>query len=191
MPPLPPTWDGFHPLFVHFPVALFVVAPLLVLLAAVTGKKAIMFCALLLLGVGVVTSFLATNTGEAAYDIMEPDEDLDPEGAAYDLAEEHMESSEFARNVFAGVTGVYAVLFVVGLVKPKTLHLKPRLITHAVVLLVLAWGNMLLANAAHMGGELVHRYGVRAALAPLEEATEEEAASDEATSGSGSETTTE
>ncbi len=33
LPPLP-TWDGIHPLVVHFPIALLLVAPLLVLLAA-------------------------------------------------------------------------------------------------------------------------------------------------------------
>ena len=52
----------------------------------------------------------------------------------------------------------------------------------ALVLAILAWGNLLLANAAHLGGELVHRYGVRATIAePESEANEEDLAADDST----------
>ena len=33
MPPIP-SWDGLHPLIIHFPIALLLVAPLLVLIGA-------------------------------------------------------------------------------------------------------------------------------------------------------------
>ena len=33
MPPIP-SWDGLHPLIIHFPIALLLVAPLLVLVGA-------------------------------------------------------------------------------------------------------------------------------------------------------------
>ena len=69
LPPLP-GWDGFHPLMVHFPIALLMVAPLFVILALVgrsspTGR-AMAGAALILMSLGTLGTFLASSTGSAA-----------------------------------------------------------------------------------------------------------------------------
>src|SRR5512142_2633766 len=67
-PPIP-SWDGLHPLIIHFPIALLLVAPVLVLIAAaVSPRKArgMLLAALLLMVLGTGAVFLAAETGEAA-----------------------------------------------------------------------------------------------------------------------------
>ncbi len=167
LPALPPSWDGLHPLVVHFPIALFVVAPIFVLLGVVTGMRSFMLSALLLLVMGTVASFVATNTGEAAYDAIEPDEVmeiLDPDYEYDDVATAHGEQTELARNIFTGITVLYSALVIAAYLKPATVKLKPRLALGLVILALCGWGNLVMANAAHLGGELVHIHGVRAVL---------------------------
>ncbi|MEM6799650.1 MAG: DUF2231 domain-containing protein [Planctomycetota bacterium] len=185
MPPLPPSWDAYHPLVVHFPIALFVVAPIFILLGAITGMRALMLSALILLVLGTAGAFVATNTGEEAYDVMEPDEALDEEGESWDVVELHYEQTEFARNIFVGVTAVYAVVVALAYALPSSTKLVPRLVIGLVMLGLAGYGNMVMANGAHLGGELVHRYGVRAAVAIEEETAEtadEESGAEEADS---------
>ena len=54
LPPIP-TWEGLHPLVVHFPIALLLVAPWLVLLGALLAPsrgRPWLFAALTLLALG-------------------------------------------------------------------------------------------------------------------------------------------
>lgn len=172
LPALPPSWDGFHPLVVHFPIALFVVAPLFVLLGAISGARALMLSALILLSLGVAGAFVATSTGEEAYGVMVPDEDAD-EDLAWEVVDQHETDTIFVRNVFTGITGLYAFVVLLAYLAPSTTRLGPRLVMGIVVLALCAWANLELAKAAHLGGELVHRYGVRAVLGDEEEPDEE------------------
>ena len=66
-PPIP-SFDGLHPIVVHFPVALLIVAPLFLALAALFPSKAGCFgrSALVLLALGTIASFVAVESGEAA-----------------------------------------------------------------------------------------------------------------------------
>ncbi|MEM9186693.1 MAG: DUF2231 domain-containing protein [Planctomycetota bacterium] len=181
-PPIPQNWDALHPLVVHFPVALLLVAPLFVLLGALTGFRSMMVAALLLLVMGVAGAFVATNTGEAAYNVMEPNYDLETEDEPwevdpYDVAEEHLAGTELARNIFAGITAFYAVVVVLAYARPALNKPAPRMLLGLLLLAALGYANLVMAEAAHLGGELVHRYGARARLDPLvsDEETEEEA----------------
>src|SRR5512142_2113369 len=68
LPPLP-SFDALHPLIIHFPVVLLLVAPLFVLMGALLPpRKArpVLAAALLLMLLGAVTVFFAIVTGEAA-----------------------------------------------------------------------------------------------------------------------------
>jgi uncharacterized membrane protein len=68
LPPVP-SWNGLHPLIVHFPIALLFVAPLFVILGAVLSPpkgRPFLVSALILMVVGTASILFAIETGEAA-----------------------------------------------------------------------------------------------------------------------------
>lgn len=172
MPPLPP-WEGAHVLVVHFPIALLLVTPVFLLLAGVFGTRSLMLCTLLLAVLGTVGAWVAFYSGGAAMDYMA---DFTVEGDAYDLAYEVLEEHEFqgayARNLFTATTALYAV--VVGLVMgvKKLQGAAPRVALHLLVIASWVYPSMVIANAAHAGGRLVHEFGAKSILA---ETVEEDA----------------
>jgi len=161
-PPLPP-WEGLHPLIVHFPLALLLVAPLFVLLGLLPkvggGFK---WAALLLLVLGTVGAYVAVEAGEAAAELVI----RTPEIAK--VLSRHQELAETVEVVFTIVTAVYAVVLVVPAVLKKTKLLKkdlPRaipVVAQLVVLVALLLCGLVLANAGELGGRLVHEFGVQA-----------------------------
>ncbi len=174
MPPQPP-WEGMHPLVIHFPIGLLFIAPLFMLLAALLGKYGRWFgvTALLLLVIGTAGAHVSVLTGDAAYDVLE---EIDDDG--WEVVEEHQEAAKNVRNLYVWLTVFYAVLLALPLLIWKLNSLKYWLPVNVVALALLLFVNLQLANAAHLGGRLVHQYGARAVLAEEEEAVDEE--SDEA-----------
>lgn len=161
LPALPP-WTGLHPLVVHFPIALLLVAPLLVLLSAILRRQRVGLgaAALVLMLVGTLAAFVAVSTGNAAGELAER-----TPGVAATL-ERHEELAETARTTFALLTGMFIVVYAAPLVRrrewPNGLYVALSL----VFLIFYAGGAMVLVNTAHLGGQLVHQYGVRAMLGP-------------------------
>ena len=159
LPPWP-GWDGLHPLVIHFPVALLLVAPVFLLLSAFWRRHAMAFgvAALVLLVLGTAAAFVSVETGEAAAELADRTEAITAAIA------QHQEAAERARNIFAVITVVYALwLALSGVFKPLA---KPGVqMTAAVVtcVAVLA-GSLQVAAAAHRGGLLVHKLGVHAML---------------------------
>ena len=161
LPALPP-WTGLHPLIVHFPIALLLVAPLLIVLSVLLRRHRGGFgaAALVLMLVGTVAAFVAVSTGEAAGDLAER-----TPGVAAAL-ERHGELAETTRTIFAVLTGMFVVIYAAPLVRrrewPNGLYVALSL----VFLTFYAGGAVTLVNTAHLGGQLVHQYGVRAMLGP-------------------------
>ncbi|HWR14459.1 MAG TPA: DUF2231 domain-containing protein [Terriglobales bacterium] len=161
LPPVP-TWDGLHPLIIHFPIGLLLIAPVFVLIgAAVCPKQARSFliAALLLMLIGTASTFIAVETGEAAGKIATRTPEINR------ILERHEALAERTRVTFTVLTTVFAVL----LVLPIVLKRNTRIFTTALPLLFLlfyGYGAVLLANTAHNGGRLVHEYGVQALVAP-------------------------
>ena len=90
LPPIPP-WEGAHPIVVHFPLALLLVAPVLVVLSLLVPKlrRGIALSALAVMALGGAGASLAVASGEATEHAVE----RTPEGrAAEDLIEEHSEA---------------------------------------------------------------------------------------------------
>ncbi len=171
LPPIP-SWDALHPLVVHFPVALLLVAPVLVLLGLVLEPKrgrGILVAALVLMVLGTVASWVAVGTGEAAGRMAE----RTPAVSA--ILEQHQELAESVRLVFTALTAVFAaVLFVPALMRRQL----GRAATTSLLVVFLGFyavGALLLANTAHNGGRLVHEQGVHALMAfsPLPQVTAE------------------
>ena len=158
LPPLP-GWDGLHPLVVHFPVALLLVAPLFVLaalfLSPVRGRAPLL-AALALIALGTVGTWVAAASGEAAGKLA----DRSPEINA--ALERHEDLAEATRAIFTGLTLALAAILFGPAVLRRQMARAPLLALLGAFLVTYAAGAALLANTAHNGGRLVHQLGVHA-----------------------------
>lgn len=168
LPPLPPTnipWDGLHVVSVHFPIALLLAAPFFVLLGLIFVPRWQGFAvsAVLLLILGTAAAFLATATGEAARDVVEKGPDQ-----LSDVMEEHENAGVLTRNIYVGITIAYALFVLLALTVQSIGKALVRVPISIVFLAVMAVGSLYLLHTAHLGGRLVHEFGVKARLAPVE-----------------------
>jgi uncharacterized membrane protein len=160
-PPVP-AWDAMHPLVVHFPIALLLVAPLFVVMAGVWRRYELPLgvSALVLMALGAGGAFVAAATGEAA-------EGAAKTAAARAVLERHEELAEVVEATFAALTAAFAaVVFLPRVFRRRTLPAAVRAGAYGVFLVAYAVGCVALANTAHQGGRLVHELGVRAAMTP-------------------------
>ena len=158
MPPIP-SWDALHPLIVHFPIALLLVAPLFIiaaLLVSAPRRHAFMISALVLMILGTASVYVALSTGEAAGKLAERTTQVNA------MLERHEDLAERTRLTFTVLTVILAGMLTV----PRLVKWEPSRATAAivsVVFLVLYGGAaLLLTNTAHNGGLLVHQFGVTA-----------------------------
>jgi uncharacterized membrane protein len=151
-----------HVLVVHFPVALSVVAMLFVFLALILPVRLrwCSFAALVLLALGTAGAFVAVTTGEAARDAVEDGSD-----AMFTVLKQHEQLGGLVRIIFLIVTVLYGLFVLLPSVIRKWITPSYLVPVQLVFLLVLLVSNLLMANTAHLGGRLVHQYGVHAAVA--------------------------
>lgn len=154
-----PTWDSLHPLVVHMPIGLLLVAPVFILLGALLSPargKPYLIAAWVLMLLGTFSTFVAVGTGEAAGRLV----DRTPAMSA--VLEHHEELAEQTRMTFSILTVAFGVV----LVAPKLLRKEWGRIYSTVlpliILCVYVGGMALLANTGHNGGRLVHEFGVHA-----------------------------
>jgi uncharacterized membrane protein len=161
LPPIP-DWDGLHPLIVHFPIALLLVAPLFVLIGVVLKEgrgRPYLVTALVLMLLGTAGTFVAISTGEAAAEL------ADRVGAVKPTIEQHEELAETTRLVFTALTAVFATILVLPPFFAKTPRPMLSRVLPSVFLVFYSAGALLLVATAHQGGRLVHELGVRAMIA--------------------------
>lgn len=164
--PTIPTWDALHPLIVHFPIALLLVAPLFVVVGTLlelrvpSRGRPYLAAALVLLVLGTVATFVAVETGEAAGKVTQRSEALSA------VLERHESLAETTRAVFTILTVILAAILLV----PRAFRRElPRAAMGGILtafLVSYSAGAVLLANTAHNGGRLVHELGASAATAP-------------------------
>lgn len=160
LPPIP-SWDGLHPIIVHFPIALLLIAPILIVLGMIFYKngRAFMVSAFVLMLIGTIAAFIATATGEAAGEIAERMQGVEA------VLENHEELAETTRNIFTALTAIFGAIVFVPMVFKKELGQKILIPLSLAFLLFYGAGTIVLLNAAHEGGRLVHEFGVRAMVA--------------------------
>jgi uncharacterized membrane protein len=161
LPPVP-NWSEIHPLVIHFPIALLLVAPLFVIggviLAPLKGRP-FLIAALALMVMGTAGTFMAIATGEAAGEV------ADRTAAMSAVLEHHEDLAETTRIIFSVLTVIFAaILFLPRLLKRELTTAVARILPVAFLLLYGA-GTIVLVNTAHNGGRLVHELGIHAGLA--------------------------
>lgn len=115
LPPIP-SWQALHPLVVHFPIVLLLIAPLFVVIGVTRkGDRAFPFLlvALLLMTMGTLSTFVAASSGEAAGELTTRDV-----GRIEAVLEQHEELAVTTEIAFSALTVVFAaILFLPRLLK--------------------------------------------------------------------------
>lgn len=157
LPPIP-SWDALHPLIIHFPVALLLVAPILVILGMLLPRqsKGLFIAAFVLMALGTVATYVAVATGEAAGELAER-----TAGVAAVL-EGHEKLAETTRLIFTALTVIFAVILFAPPLFKRNLRYRSWLVLSIAFLILYSAGVVVLVNVAHQGGRLVHEFGVRA-----------------------------
>ncbi len=165
LPPAPPTTpppEGYHVLVIHFPIALLLIAPLFIFLGAIVAARWQGFAvvAALLMILGTAGTWVAVSTGETARDVIEEASD-----EALEVLEDHEAVGEVTRNVYTGLTAAYVIFVFLTLVWSPISKAAIRIPLGLIFLVLSAGAALYLAGTAHLGGRLVHEYGIRATLA--------------------------
>jgi len=152
-------WDALHPLVIHFPIGLLMVAPLLVLLSLLFPAcgRAYSFSAFVIMLLGTAGAIVSVATGKAS--LASGVVDTTVKGLS-EVLERHKELAEMARNAFAALTVLYAVVVWGPMLIKKNFGRATHIIVTLVYLAVYSGAMLLLVNAAHNGGRLVHEFGV-------------------------------
>lgn len=160
LPPIP-SWDGLHPIIVHFPIALLLIAPILIVLGMIFSKSSRTFLvsAFVLMLIGTIATFIAVSTGSAAEEIAEQMANVEA------VLENHEELAETTQMVFSALTAIFGAIVFVPMLFKKELGQKIMIPLSLAFLLFYGGGAVLLVNTAHEGGRLVHEFGVRAMMA--------------------------
>ena len=161
-PPLP-SWDAIHPMIIHFPIVLLLLAPFLILVGALRSPaqgRTILYVALAVMIVGTIGTFFAVASGEAAGRIAERTPQIDA------VLERHEELAEATRMAFSVLTVVFAAILLIPVILKKTSNRLVSTVLPLAFLVLYGGGILLLTNTAHNGGRLVHEFGVRAAVKP-------------------------
>lgn len=145
---LPDFWrtEIWHPLSVHFPLAILLLATLILLAGSFLNKKFFTEIGYLLLFVGSIGAWIAIYTGNMADGIVSR-QICDPT-----VLENHEQNAYFVAWFYSGASFLVVADFL-GFLK------KLKKITSIVILLLAITGSGFLVYTGHLGAELVYQQG--------------------------------
>ena len=160
MLPQLPDWDALHPLVVHFPIALLMVGPLVAFAAIFLPKyrTGLLIGAFVVMLLGTISAFVSVETGEAAADLVDQTAEISP------VLQLHMKLAEYTRDAFTVLTVILALMAFVPIFWKRPIHKAIAIAVYVIFFAGCAGGVLLLVNAAHRGGLLVHQFGVHAII---------------------------
>lgn len=156
LPPVP-DWNRLHPLIIHFPIALLLVAPLFVIVGVILTPpkgRALLTSALILTVIGTVSLFVSLETGDAAGKLVGRPAQVEQVLAA------HERLAETTCLLFSVITAVFAHLILLPRILKRELNRALNASLLAAFLILYGTGVLFLVNTAHQGGRLVHEFGV-------------------------------
>src|SRR5215472_9512717 len=127
-----PGWDAMHPLLIHFPIVLLLLAPLFVLIGAVLrppGNRPYMTVALITLLLGTFSLFLASSSGEEAAEL------ADRAGGVNSVLASHEALASTCEGVFAVYSAIFAGIYIWAYLRRRT---QTRITSTVVPLMYLA-----------------------------------------------------
>ncbi len=160
LPPVPP-YEALHPLVVHLPIGVLLVAwvPMIAGLLDHKRRHTWLACGAVLLLIGVASLLFAVMTGEAAERIV---------GGATQEISDALNQHEAHANRTRALFIVTAVLYMTAwLIYARVRQPRKRLVLVAgsvIVVITYALALQGLINSGHTGGVLVHTHGVRAPI---------------------------
>lgn len=158
LPPLPP-YEALHPLAVHLPIGVLLVAWLPMLIGVLDRKRRHTWfaCGAVLLLIGVASLLLAVMTGQAAERIVGS-----PTREIADAITAHGVLANRTRTLFIAAAVLYMIawlLYAKAQPKREGVVLVVGCVVVSVMYILALVG---LINTGHAGGVLVHTHGVRA-----------------------------
>lgn len=141
-----PSWDSLHPLVVHFPIALLLIAPFFMALGHFlprTKAKHTIFAGFALVVIGTGFLFLTTETGDAAAD------QVQKTPAIRSLLHQHEELAETTEIAFGSLLAPFAALMFGPRLLNRELTIRTFRTGLAVLLLAYIGAALLLVNTAH------------------------------------------
>jgi len=159
LPPIP-AWDSLHPLVVHFPIGLLLVAPIFVALGLLLYQRTRAYCisALVLMALGTIGAWVSVASGLAAMLLAATTGDADV------VLQDHERLALLTRTVFTGLVVGYAIILVLPKLLKRDMKQSLVIVVHGCYLLAYAFGMLLIVNVGHLGGRLVHEFDVRALM---------------------------
>lgn len=153
LPPLP-SWEAIHVIYIHLPLGILPVAPILIILGLLWPRRrqSFMISAFVLMLLGTVGAYLAVATGEASYEL------APATGPIHEVIEEHEELGEWARTLFTVLTVAFLILIMLPSLRKEALRKGVHLGLYVVFLICYAGALVVLAWAGHYGGMIVHQY---------------------------------
>jgi uncharacterized membrane protein len=153
-------WGSLHPLVIHFPIVLLFIAPFFILAGQRFQKylKPFYISSFILMSAGTLFIFMATSTGNYAAEPL----DLSKEAVA--TLTNHIELAEQARLIFTILTLIFAGYLLTFTARGKRLHPKMHLWANIIYVVFYFYSFILIINAAHHGGKLVHDHGITSNL---------------------------
>jgi uncharacterized membrane protein len=155
--PAIPGWDGIHPALVHFPIALLLAAPLLLVVSLFAKRSwgAWAGAAWVVMVLGAAAAWLAVGSGHAAGQL------VDKTDAMARAIGRHEALGILTRNLFTALALLFAAILLLPAMIRKPIPAPFRITLHSLFLALYLGGTTVLVHAANQGGHLVHERGVR------------------------------
>ena len=135
----------FHPQIIHFPIAILTLAVITELISYFWQKEFFGKMTFSLILIGVITAFMAVQSGEAAVDSLNNISPIKP------LLHQHEEAGEWVLKIFGFVLILKSIL----------LYLKKEILPIKLCLtLLMLIGFLQIYQAGHFGGILVYEKGI-------------------------------